>query len=191
MLGFVGAWLIGLSSVYTVALVVVLAALSFAWMRVTMERTGGFVSFVGAVGRVAATSVVLLLVIQVLPMGRAHSNPPGSGEPDWSSPRTRELTVRACYSCHSNEVEWPWYSNVAPVSWAVSEHVDKGRAALNFSEFATDRGDADKAIEEIEEGSMPPAYYTRFGLHSDAELSEAEQAELIAGLRATPGFDDD
>jgi hypothetical protein len=191
VLAFVGALLIGLSPVYTVGLVVCVVAASFVWMRFTTGRTDGAVSAVGAVGRVAATCLVVLLVVQVVPLGRDHSNPVVVGEPDWDSPRTRELTVRACYSCHSNEVEWPWYSNVAPVSWAVAEHVDKGRDALNFSEFTIDRGDAEEAIEEILHGSMPPAYYTRFGLHSDAKLSESEQADLVAGLRATPGFAED
>ena len=96
--------------------------------------------------------------------------------------------VNACYGCHSNEVEWPWYSNVAPISWVVTSHVDEGREKVNYSEFASDRGDADETIEVIREGSMPPAYYTAFGLHPEAKLSDAEIAELIAGLRATPGL---
>ena len=127
-------------------------------------------------------------VIQLIPYGRDHANPAPTGEPDWSSPRTRELMVNACYGCHSNEVEWPWYSNIAPISWAITDHVEEGRDAVNYSEFATNPGEADETIEVIEEGSMPPAYYTLFGLHSQANLSDAEIAELIAGLQATPGL---
>lgn len=129
-------------------------------------------------------------VIQLIPIGRSHDNPAVTGEPEWSSPRTRELMVNACYGCHSNEVEWPWYSNVAPISWAITDHVEAGRDEVNYSEFATNPGNADETIEVIAEGSMPPAYYTRFGLHSPANLSDAEIAELIAGLRATPGLSD-
>ncbi len=127
-------------------------------------------------------------VIQLIPYGRDHSNPPPTGEPAWASPRTRELMVNACYGCHSNEVEWPWYSNIAPISWAISDHVEAGRDEVNYSEFATNPGNADETIEVIEDGSMPPAYYTRFGLHSPADLSDAEIDELLAGLRATPGL---
>ncbi len=129
-------------------------------------------------------------VIQLIPYGRSHDNPAVTGEPEWSSPRTRELMVSACYGCHSNEVEWPWYSNVAPISWAITDHVEAGRDEVNYSEFATNPGNADETIEVIAEGSMPPAYYTRFGLHPPANLSDAEIAELIAGLRATPGLSD-
>ena len=190
-LASLGGWLIGLPPVYTVVLVVVLAIASLAWILVAHRRRSTAVSLIGVIGRFAVTGVALLVVIQALPMGRDHSNAAVTGEPAWSSPRTRALMVSACYACHSNEVEWPWYSNVAPMSWAVSDHVEKGRDAVNYSEFATNAGEAEETIEEILDGSMPPAYYTRFGLHSDANLSQAEQDELIAGLRATPGFDED
>lgn len=98
--------------------------------------------------------------------------------------------VSACFGCHSNEVEWPWYSNIAPISWAISNHVDEGRDAVNYSEYVNDRGEAEETIEVIREGSMPPGF-TRFGLHPEARLSAAEIDELIAGLRATPGLNED
>jgi len=40
-----------------------------------------------------ASILVMLIAIQAVPYGRAHSNPPITGEPQWSSPRTRELMV--------------------------------------------------------------------------------------------------
>lgn len=75
---------------------------------------------------------ILLVAIQAVPYGRSHTNPPVHGEPAWDSPRTRELAVRACYACHSNETTWPWCSNLAPISWLVQYDVDQGRAELNF-----------------------------------------------------------
>ncbi|MCP3937577.1 MAG: heme-binding domain-containing protein [Actinomycetia bacterium] len=132
--------------------------------------------------------VVTLVVIQAVPYGRDHANPDVVNEPAWSSPRTRELVVGACYDCHSNEVVWPWYSNIAPVSWAVSAHVAGGRDAVNFSDFVPGQADGHKSIETIKEGSMPPGYFTAFGLHSDANLSDEEVAELIDGLETTPGL---
>lgn len=184
----VGGWLIGLAPGYTVVLVGALAVASLVWMVLAHRRRSSAASFIGVVGRVAVTGAALLLVIQVLPMGRDHSNATVTGEPAWSSPRTRELMVNACFSCHSNEVEWPWYSNVAPMSWAISDHVEEGRDAVNYSEFATNPGEAEESIEVIRDGSMPLAFYTYFGLHSDADLSQSEQDELIAGFRATPGL---
>ena len=99
--------------------------------------------------------------------------------------------VNACYGCHSNQVDWPWYTSIAPISWAVTDHVNEGRDAVNYSEFTTNPGDAEETIETILDGSMPPAYYTRFGLHPEANLTDTEIAELIEGLRTTPGLSED
>ncbi len=81
----------------------------------------------------------LFLLIQAVPYGRNHANSPNRTEPTWDSPTTRQLAVRACYDCHSNETIWPWYSNVAPVSWLVQRDVEEGRDEVNFSEWGDDR----------------------------------------------------
>src|SRR5437763_16733491 len=75
----------------------------------------------------------IFAVMQIIPYGRTHSNPPTIREPDWDSPRTRELAVRACFDCHSNETRWPWYANVAPFSWVVQRDVESARDVVNFS----------------------------------------------------------
>ena len=134
--------------------------------------------------------VVTAIVIQAIPYGRSHDNPAVTGEPQWVSTEQRDLMVRACYGCHSNEVEWPWYANVAPVSWAITSHVDEGRSKVNYSEFDQAQDDADDTLEVLLDGSMPPAYYTRFGLHTEANLTDAELADLIDWVRATPGLSD-
>ena len=58
-----------------------------------------------------------VVVMQLVPYGRDHSNPPVTAEPNWDSPETRALFKRACFDCHSNETVWPWYAYVAPFSW--------------------------------------------------------------------------
>ena len=131
-----------------------------------------------------AALVVVALAIQAVPYGRDHSNPPVTAEPVWDSPRTRELTVLACFDCHSNEVEYPWYSSIAPMSWAVQLHVEQGRAKVNYSEWDHPQKEADESAESVIEGGMPPTYYTLL-THSAARLSDAERQELIDGLNAT------
>jgi hypothetical protein len=136
-----------------------------------------------------AATVGTLIVIQAIPYGKNHTNPPINGEPAWSSPRTRELMVRACFGCHSNQVEYPSYASVAPISWMVQSHVDEGRSKVNYQEWNSgERGE--DTIEVIQNGSMPPSFYTTFGRHPEAKLTKAEVAELIAGLQATPGFNE-
>lgn len=141
-------------------------------------------------GTIAAASLAVFGLIQLVPYGRPQKAGASTGEPQWATPQTRELMVRACFSCHSNQVNYPWYSRVAPISWTVQHHIDEGRGAVNYSTYTTDRGSAGDSIEVIREGSMPPGYYTRFGMHPEAKLTEAEKAELIAGLTQTPGMTD-
>ena len=135
-----------------------------------------------------AAVVAVFLVAQVVPYGRDHSNPPVTGEPAWATPETRDLMVRACFDCHSNEVTWPWYSNIAPGSWATVDHVNEGRDAVNYSEWDRPQDEGDETLEEVKKGSMPPPYYTLFGLHSDAKLTPAEMSTLLDGLSKTPGL---
>ena len=128
--------------------------------------------------------IVVFLLIQLVPYGRDHTNPPVVSEPNWDSQQTRNLAKRACFDCHSNETIWPWYSNVAPISWLVYRDVAEGRQRFNFSEWQTSYlKDAGEFTEIINEGEMPPFQYLL--MHPDATLSSAEKTQLINGLSAT------
>ncbi len=129
--------------------------------------------------------VIALLAIQLIPYGRDHTNPPVTGDPAWDSAATRETAVNACFDCHSNETVWPWYSNVAPFSWRLQNHVDEGRAKLNFSEWGTGEQESDHIVGVVREGEMPPWDYLL--LHPEARLSDAETSTFIDGLTRTFG----
>jgi mono/diheme cytochrome c family protein len=129
--------------------------------------------------------LVLLLAMQLVPYGRDHTNPPVVAEPAWDSPETRALFVRACADCHSNQTVWPWYSNVAPVSWLVAHDVEEGRAKLNVSMWGQQRNEGDEAAEAVREGEMPMKIY--LPTHPEARLTPAEREQLITGLTATFG----
>jgi hypothetical protein len=137
---------------------------------------------------VVAATLGTFVVIQFVPYGKSHSNPPVTGEPQWANAETRDLMVRACFGCHSNEVEYPAYASVAPISWAVQAHIDGGRSKVNYSEFDKHQRDARATLRAIENGSMPPFFYTLFGRHPEAKLTDSELSTLIAGIKATPGL---
>lgn len=126
-----------------------------------------------------------ILVIQLIPYGRSHANPPVTGEPTWDTPATRALAKQACFDCHSNETVWPGYASIAPVSWLVQHDVDEGRAVLNFSEWPRPQKEAKEAVEVLREGEMPPAAYTL--VHAHARLSAGERDQLAQGLAKTVG----
>jgi len=125
-----------------------------------------------------------LVVVQVIPYGRDHANPLVVAEPVWDSTKTRDLAVRACFDCHSNETVWPWYSNVAPMSWLLQRDVEEGREALNFSEWNRPQ-EGEEAAETVREGSMPPGPY--LFTHPDGRLTDTELTALADGLTATLG----
>ena len=192
VLAFIGiSVLIGMPP-FGFVVIIGLVAIPTLWYIVRAQRTS--TSIVSKLTNARLLTVIFaatlgtMVTIQAIPYGRAHSNPPITGEPEWATPRTRELMVRACFGCHSNEVEYPAYASVAPISWVIETHVAEGREKVNYSEFDSRQRGADETIEVIEEGSMPPGYYTQFGRHPEAKLTTAEIAELIAGLKATPGL---
>ena len=135
--------------------------------------------------RVAITLGVLFILIQLVPRGREHSNPPVTGEPEWNSPTTRETFMQVCGDCHSHETHWPWYSHVAPVSWLVEHDVEEAREHFNVSAWDVGHGHADEAAEEYEEGEMPLWFYTP--LHPGTVLSPEARGAFIEGLTATFG----
>ena len=163
-----------------------------AWFILDRISTrGGLSGFAeaGAVsGAVVVASVLVFGLIQLVPYGRDHTNPPVTGEPQWANPETRDLMVRACFGCHSNEVQYPSYASVAPLSWMVQWHIDEGRGKVNYSEWDQSTHGGGKTLRVIKNGSMPPSYYTRFGRHPEAKLTDAELETLIAGVQATPGL---
>jgi heme-binding protein len=84
---------------------------------------------------------------------------------------------RACRDCHSNNTRWPWYSQVAPVSWWVIDHVNHGRSHFNYSDWArypaADRARLLKnSCDLVREDSMPLATYR--WMHRGARLSKAD-----------------
>ncbi|MHC1784360.1 MAG: heme-binding domain-containing protein [Anaerolineaceae bacterium] len=133
----------------------------------------------------AAAVLAAFVIIQFLPYGKDQTNPPVISEPDWESPETRAIAKKACFDCHSNETVWPWYSNVAPMSWLVQQDVDEAREEMNFSEwerFASNKS-AEVIIDMVQSGRMPPATY--LFQHPEARLTDAEKELFFKGLSAT------
>ncbi len=136
--------------------------------------------------KILAILLLLLVVIQFIPYGKDHTNPAVIAEPKWDSLETRELFMKACIDCHTNETKWPAYSNIAPISWIVYHHVVDGREHFNISAWGHQKKNKGKdAAEELEEGEMPLKSYLL--AHPEAKLTEAETKLLIQGLKNTFG----
>lgn len=132
--------------------------------------------------------VIGFVLLQILPVGtirpilQREANPEELTTVGWDSNSTQNLVTKACYDCHSNKTSYPWYSYIAPVSWLVTRDVNKGRAAMNFSEDAPTEYDLND-IEWHLYNDMPPKIYLI--MHPDANLTDEEKDLLFEGFRAT------
>jgi hypothetical protein len=94
-----------------------------------------------------------------------------------------ELIRYACYDCHSNQTDYPWYSQIAPVSWYLHMHIKKGKEDLNASTYGSlEKADKIEMLvdlcEVVEAGSMPLGSYEL--MHRSARLSEEDKASICA-----------
>ncbi len=126
------------------------------------------------------TLIALVVAAQVV--RPARTNPPIDPQKEIGAhmqmdPAVMATLSRACNDCHSNRTEWPWYSNVAPVSWLVARDVNQGREELNLSEWGASKEKEPgkllgKICSEVTDGEMPVATYTL--MHPQAKLTREE-----------------
>lgn len=135
------------------------------------------------IARLLIAAVVIFVLIQLIPFGRNHTNPAVVSEPNWSSPQARALAKEHCFQCHSNETEWPWYSNIAPGSWLIAMDVIEGRRQFNFSDWKNNPGELDEMVEVIQSGEMPPVQYWIF--HPNSRMNDQQKQELIQALESS------
>jgi hypothetical protein len=104
----------------------------------------------------------------------------------WSNSEPPQILVRACGNCHSNHTDWPWYSQVAPVSWWIARHVREGKKQLDFSEWGTystwqKRDKLESICGLISTGRMPPRIYT--AMHPEAKLTDENNKAVCAWVK--------
>ncbi len=92
-----------------------------------------------------------------------------------------------CYDCHSNNTQYPWYSNIQPAAWWMAEHIEVGKDELNFSDFKNySEKKANHKLEEISEmikdDEMPLPSYTL--IHRSAKLTDEEKASINEWIKS-------
>ncbi len=129
--------------------------------------------------------LILLIVIQFVRIDQTNPKVISSEEfftVNAAPENIKQMARNACYDCHSNETKYPWYANVAPISWMLANHRNEGREHLNFSNWATRNTNQqqhalEECVEVIENGEMPMALYVVN--HPEAKLSETQKKELV------------
>lgn len=132
--------------------------------------------------------IALLVILIIIQFFRIDKNTPEINIMDdfititQPSDSVKLILNNACYDCHSYNTNYPWYSNVAPFSWLIGNHIEDGRRHLNFAiwgsyENKKQEHKLEECIEEIQKGEMPIKSYT--WIHPESNLSEKEQKLLI------------
>lgn len=140
--------------------------------------------------RIIYVLVIALIAIQFF--GIEKDNPPYEEKKSFfnmvkADDEVKTLIQGTCFDCHSNEVTYPWYSNIEPIGWWLKSHIDEGREHLNFSEWGKySKKERDHKLEEcyeeVEEGEMPLKPYQL--AHADARFSDEQKAKLIAFFKS-------
>ncbi|MDX1830223.1 MAG: heme-binding domain-containing protein [Lutibacter sp.] len=133
--------------------------------------------------------IILLVLIQFIQPEKNQSK-------DYTNDISTEINIpqnvqqiikTSCADCHSNYTVYPWYNNIAPVSWFLANHVNEGKEHLNFSEWTTyntrQKNHIIKELKEvIKEKEMPLTSYTL--IHKDAILTEQQNTALLDWLNS-------
>lgn len=134
------------------------------------------------IGGLLLGALIIAQFIAPSPPANVEENPGDLIENGLAEGQVAQLLKNSCYDCHSNQVNYPWYSYVAPVSILVRHDVVEGKEELNFSEWQDyDKRRKLRKLKELgevlEEDEMPLKIYTF--LHQGAKLSEEDKEVLI------------
>jgi hypothetical protein len=103
-------------------------------------------------------------------------------------PKDVQLILKtSCNDCHSNYTKYPWYSEIAPVSWYLASHVNDGKKHLNLSEWTVYNKNQQEHIlkdfeEVLESHEMPLESY--LWIHKEAKMSTEQYEVLINWVKS-------
>lgn len=100
----------------------------------------------------------------------------------------KNILKRACFDCHSNQVNVRWYDQISPVYWQVAADINRGRAGVNFSEWdklskPEQQAKLWEAVNQVVSGAMPLKNYT--AIHPSAKITPEDLLVLkqyVAGI---------
>ena len=132
--------------------------------------------------------IITFIGIQFFPVQRDEFKPTTNVDfiDLYKLPNTIGEKIRmSCYDCHSNQTQYPWYSNIQPFGWIVQKHIKDGKEELNFSDFDNlsnrmKRSKLESTISQIEDDKMPLKSYVL--LHRSAKIDSTLKKEIITHL---------
>lgn len=141
-------------------------------------------------GKAVTLILIAFVLIQFVPVhiGNPTTSPSKDFLHIYQPPsEIKDIMRNACYDCHSNATQFPWYSHVAPVSWWLESHIDEARSHIDFSKWGDyPEKKANLKLEgmaiDVKAGQMPLTSYT--WMHSKARLTDAQRTQLVDYFRS-------
>ena len=138
---------------------------------------------------------ILLILLVLLVIAQFIQPPHNTGNVDAPTDITHVVEVpdsilsmlkTACYDCHSNNTNYPWYSKITPVNWWLRNHVVDGKKKLNFTTYANynfrqKEHKLEEVAETVESHEMPLESY--LWIHNEAKLTDAQRKAIIDWTR--------
>ena len=136
----------------------------------------------------AVVFVVVVAAAQLVRPERANPTTDATRTIQAHAGTTSELAAvldRSCRDCHSNSTVWPWYTQIAPLSWLMARGVAEGRKAVNFSEWASYPPEVQRTLlwvscQDATGGKMPGPYTL---LRPETTLSPQDIETICAAAR--------
>ena len=147
--------------------------------------------------KISLALIAVLIICQFFTIDKTNPTSDKSldfGNVTSASAELSMILKASCYDCHSNEIKYPWYTNIAPISWWIKNHINEGTEELNFSIFGSYKSRRqDKKLKEcieiIYEGEMPMSSYTL--IHRDASLTNDQKETLINFFTSLRNYESD
>jgi len=135
--------------------------------------------------KIALALLIAFIVIQFIQPAHNKSEQvmPTDFAKVYAVPANVQIVLQnACYDCHSNNTNYPWYSNIQPMAWIMARHIRKGKEKLNFSDFGNNstRKQVSKLkeiISQVKDDDMPLSSYKL--MHKKARLSQTDRAMIM------------
>ena len=130
--------------------------------------------------------LVAFISIQFIQPARNNSGQVGSSKEiaiiTPADPEVKALLKAACYDCHSNNTNYPWYATIQPMGWLLASHIRNGKAELNFDEFGNyprrrQQSKLKSIASQVEDDEMPLGSYSL--IHKEARLTLDQKTMII------------
>ncbi len=142
--------------------------------------------------RIAIISLILFLLIRLYQPARNtgfEQDITANFTKVYQVPKNVEIILRtSCYDCHSNNTNYPWYSNIQPIRFLMESHIKEGKEILNFNEWGNyssrkQNNKLDRMVKQIKANEMPLSSYTL--IHKNAILNPTQKELVINWIQKT------